>query len=364
MKLIATLVSLVTFGVVLAQEPTTPLAVLKGHTADVDVVTKSSQGFIATGSADFKVNIYKMDSPYQLVKTLGGHMGPITALAYNKNGKMLATGGEDRLIQLFDSTLKVGARLEAHKDRINFLLFDQAGRYLYSGSDDKTIIVWDTKTGKAVKTITQNQAISAIATTPDFKLIYVAASEPKINLINTQTGLTVKSLTGHTDAVNDIAITPNGKWMISGSNDKTARVWDLTTGKQLRILPVDCWKVLTVSISDDGQYATTGCNDGSIKVWELATGKLINSIIFVGGIARSVQFANGNNQILAGFMLHDGTDFGIRIYDSKIELPKPIKSPTANQVADTVKTQKSSKPEIPPANKPKTPAPNAAPKKP
>jgi WD40 repeat protein len=301
-----------------AQDPTKPKAFLTGHSNDVDVVARSSQGIIATGSSDFKINLYKIDSPYALIKTFGGHLGPITALAFSKNGKMMASGGEDRLIQLWDSTMRTAARLEMHKDRVNFLIFDNTGRYLYSGSDDKTMLIWDTKTGKVIKTITNTQPISAIAPTSDIKLIYLAGTEPKIKLMNVMTGQVAKTLDGHTDAVNDIAITPDGKTMISGSNDKTARVWNLVTGKQLRILPVDCWKVLTVSISDDGKYATTGCNDGSIKIWDLETGKLLNSIYMPGAIARNVIFGKNVQEVLAAFMLSEGTDYGLRIYDSKI----------------------------------------------
>lgn len=322
----------------MAQEPTAPKVILQGHTNDVDVVARSSQGFIATGSSDFKINLYKIDSPYALVKTFGGHMGPITALAFSKNGKMMASGGEDRLIQLWDSTMRTAARLEMHKDRVNFLIFDNTGRYLYSGSDDKTMLIWDTKTGKNIKTVTNTQPISAIAPTSDMKMIYIAGSEPKIKLMNVMTGQVAKTLDGHTDAVNDIAITPDGKTMISGSNDKTARVWNLITGKQVRILPVDCWKVLTVSISDDGKYATTGCNDGSIKIWEIETGKIINSIYAPGAIARNVVFSKNVQEVLAAFMLTEGTNFGLRVYDSKITLtPVNVSIKPTTIATDSVK---------------------------
>ena len=133
-------------------------------------------------------------------------------------------------------------------------------------------------------------------------------------------GKVLKTLDGHTDVVNDIAITSDGKYMVSGSNDKTARIWDLSTGKQIRILPVDCWKVTTISISNDNSYVTTGCNDGSVKVWELKTGKLINHIDFTGNIARNVMFGKTNQYVFGAFMLRNNTDFGLRVYKSKISL--------------------------------------------
>ena len=53
-----------------AQSPTEPIAVLGGHSNDVDAVSLSAQGYIATGSFDHKINIYKADSPFTLFKTL------------------------------------------------------------------------------------------------------------------------------------------------------------------------------------------------------------------------------------------------------------------------------------------------------
>jgi WD40 repeat protein len=219
-------------------------------------------------------------------------------------------------------------------------MFAPDGRYLYSGSDDKTVIVWDLMTGKQVNTIMNGQPVSAIAPTNDVKLVYIAGAEPKIKLYHMLSGKVLKTLDGHTDVVNDIAITNDGKYMVSGSNDKTARIWDLTTGKQIRILPVDCWKVTTISISNDNSYVTTGCNDGSVKVWELKTGKLINHIDFTGNIARNVMFGKTNQYVLGAFMLRNNTDFGLRVYKSKISLT-PLNISVKNNIInhDSIKKE-------------------------
>lgn len=308
------------FQIVYVSAQTSPKAVLPGHTNDVDAVAYSPVGYIATGSFDEHINIYKADSPYQQIKTLTGHMGPVNVVAFNKPGKLLASAGEERVIILWDSLWRLSKRFEAHHDKVNCLIFDSYGRYLFSGSDDKTFIVWDIVSGKPVKTINNGQPVTAIAP-KDIKSVYIAGAEPKIKLYDLMTGKVVKTLDGHTDAVNDIAITRDGKLMLSGSNDKTARVWDLVTGKQLRILPVDCWKVTTVSLSDDGKYATTGCNDGSIKVWEIATGKLLQSIDGTEMIARNVVFGPNNQTILAAYMLRSGNDYGLRVFPSMVPQP-------------------------------------------
>lgn len=305
-----------------AQENSQPSLILPGHTDDVDVIALSTN-LLATGGHDFKINLYQADSPFTLIKTLGGHLGPITALAFTKDGKRLASAGEDRLIQLWDSTFTIGTRLEGHKDRVNCLAFERTGRYLFSGSDDKTILIWNIKTGKVVKTISNEQPINSIAISNNGKYIYVAGGEPKIKLIEIATGKTIKTFDGHTDVVNDLALTSDEKFLLSGSNDKTARVWNLATGKQARILPVDCWKALSIALSNNQKYAVTGCNDGSLKVWEWETGKLIHSIAYTIGLTRKALFNKDNTLVFAAYMLRDKSDFGLRVFNSNITKPIP-----------------------------------------
>ncbi|MBP9185658.1 MAG: WD40 repeat domain-containing protein [Bacteroidia bacterium] len=347
MKYILTIITTLIIFPLLAQSQNEPITILKGHTNDVDAVAISKLGFIATGSFDQNINIYNADSPFTRIKTItGGHMGPVNVLEFSSNGKILASGSEDRVIVLWDSIFREKTRLEGHKDKVNCLIFDIRDRYLYSGSDDKTIMVWNLKTGKAVKTINNGNAVNAIAPTKNIQHLYVAGAEPKIKIYHMLSNKVIKTLDGHTDAVNDIELSNDGKWLVSGSNDKTARIWSVATGKQVRILPVDCWKVTTVNISKDSKYVTTGCNDGSIKVWELETGKLLHSIDFSGSIARNVMFGKTSQQILAAFMLRNNDDYGLRVYDSKITLtPINVSSgngvnPTDSSIKNTVQPQK------------------------
>jgi WD40 repeat protein len=320
--------------------------ILSGHQNDVEALAFSSEGFVASGSYDQMINVYKADSPFVFVKSLKGHLGPVNVLAFNRKGKVLASGSEDRAVILWDSTWKLMRKLEGHKDKVTSLMFDPMGRYVYSGSDDKTIIIWEVVTGKTIKTLTHSTRINAMASTSDIKTLYVAGAEPKIKIYDVIKGTVLKTLDGHTDAVNDIAISRNGKYLLSGSNDKTARLFNLTTGKQIRVLPVDCWKVTSVCFSSDDQYALTGCNDGTIKVWEVETGKLIKTITAESATTRDVAFNQNSTIVFGAFLLREGTNYGIQVFNSGI-LPKVSINPTnavqpkINMVKDSIdKTNK------------------------
>jgi WD40 repeat protein len=73
-----------------------------------------------------------------------GHEGTVLALAVSPDGRTLASGGEDRMIRLWEvPTGRPLARWEAHDDHISALAFRPDGRTLVSGAADGMLKLWD-----------------------------------------------------------------------------------------------------------------------------------------------------------------------------------------------------------------------------
>jgi WD40 repeat protein len=86
-----------------------------------------------------------------------GHGGSVEALAFDPSGKLLATGGRDGLVMVWD--LAAGKRLavlggggdeaaaathdyEPHKDAVNCLAWTPDGAFLASGGADCQVKMW------------------------------------------------------------------------------------------------------------------------------------------------------------------------------------------------------------------------------
>ncbi len=70
------------------------------------------------------------------------HEQPVNSVAFSPDGKMLAVGGRDKAIRLWEAaTGKLIRKLDV--SRIRSVSFSPDGKRLASGHDDTTVLVWD-----------------------------------------------------------------------------------------------------------------------------------------------------------------------------------------------------------------------------
>jgi len=143
------------------------------------------------------------------VGTTAGHDGPLGAVAVSPDGRLVATGGWDGLVRLWDAPRgeAVGEPLTAHTDTVSTCAFSPNGALLASGSWDGTVVLWDVPAGRR-RPVT---------------------------------------LAAHTDWVTAVAFADAGRLLVTTSSDERIRVWDAREGTCLLTLrtgrPLGCLAV-------------------------------------------------------------------------------------------------------------------------
>jgi serine/threonine protein kinase/WD40 repeat protein len=80
---------------------------------------------------------------------MSGHQAPVTAVAFNPNGRRLASGSTDGTIKIWDLQLGLEAlTLHGHTNTVTALVFSPDGERLFSGGADGRIDVWDATPGR------------------------------------------------------------------------------------------------------------------------------------------------------------------------------------------------------------------------
>ncbi|GIW81927.1 MAG: hypothetical protein KatS3mg105_3734 [Gemmatales bacterium] len=109
------------------------------------------------GLSNGKIGIFHVERAEQ-IGTLEGHQGPVTALAISRDGQLLASGGADATIRLWDlAKKKQTVCLTGHNGPITSLAISGHKTNMLSCSQDKTFRVW-----KLPKTESKSGALDSI----------------------------------------------------------------------------------------------------------------------------------------------------------------------------------------------------------
>ncbi len=252
---------------------------LQGHKNSIRSLSFSPDGkILASGSDDKQIKLWNMETGAE-IRTLSGHDRSVISVCFSADGKILASAGKDKKIKLWDvATGKEINTFTGHTDWINSMSFSQDGKILVSGSKDNTIKLWNVETGKEIDTLFGHQgSVISISFSPDGKTLASGSKDKTIKFWDVETGREIYTLFGHNGLVSSVRFSPDGKILASGSYDKTVKLWDLETGEEIRTLTGHFSSIMSVSFSPNGKHLATGSKDRIVKLWDIATGNEIRS---------------------------------------------------------------------------------------
>lgn len=129
--------------------------------------------FIACGCQDASVHIWFIDSGKDL--EMSGYPGKVKALAWDRKSRYLATGaGADLVVWDFFGTGPRGSKpliLAAHQGLITDLAFQHDGRIIATGSEDGAVLFWSVERQRPLGVGLEQASVSKLAWHPDDRVL-------------------------------------------------------------------------------------------------------------------------------------------------------------------------------------------------
>lgn len=209
------------------------MQVFSGHTGAVTCGGFTPDGkVVVTGSEDFTVIVWDPKTGTPIHKFLPTdarfNQAPITAIGFNHESTVIATGSDDHHSKLLHiQSGKILASFESHTEGIESISFSPVLPLVATGGIDGKICIWDTQTLRQRHTLSHDDAVVKVHWHEKEALLYSCSMDRTVRVWDVRSGACVRVFRGHFDPILDIAVSSDGKTILSTSDDQRSLIFKL-----------------------------------------------------------------------------------------------------------------------------------------
>ncbi|XP_077294113.1 cell division cycle 20 protein fzy isoform X2 [Arctopsyche grandis] len=213
------------------------LRIMEGHSGRVGSLSWNSY-VLSSGSRSGTIVHHDVRDRDHIVSTLNAHTQEVCGLKWSPDGRFLASGGNDNLLNIWASVSG-----EKHSQTQPLYTFNQhmaavkglawcpwSPGILASGGGtaDRTIRLWNVNNGTNLNTVDTRSQVCSILWSQTYKELISGHGYANNQLIIWKYPVMTKvaELTGHTARVLHLAMSPDGTTVLSAGADETLRLWN------------------------------------------------------------------------------------------------------------------------------------------
>ncbi|QEL15913.1 WD40 domain-containing protein [Limnoglobus roseus] len=231
----------------------------------------------ASAGADMVLHVWDTATGGE-IRTLRGPTDWVTAVAFAPDGEHLLCVGVDRVARLFELSKAEATARVGHAMAARAVAVRKDGKLIASGSDDKTVKLWELATGKEVATLTgATDVVFAVGFAGDS--VAAGGSDSRLRTWDAATGKAEKNA-----AMGRIYV------LQPAADGKKLGIWARTTNDKdmYEIVPLDDARALPaiseigrasacVAFSADLSWVASGDEQGHVRIWDTATRMQVDS---------------------------------------------------------------------------------------
>jgi WD40 repeat protein len=249
--------------------------------------------FALSGAADGSVHLFNLDEdlektpPRELSRQ---HTGAVLGAAFNADGTLALTGGEDRSLCLWD--VENGKLLHRQRDAHGAVItsVQSAGKnqFVSTGRDNR-LIVWKVEDGNRLVHVStiygRDGDVAKLGVSPDGAYVLIDQGK-ELRRVSLETGQIEGAIRNANEAMtfSDMALfAPNGLVVLTNAaSEKRIQLWRTPTAtarpEEMRQFVWNNAPASCGAFAPDSSFAVTGTRDHRVLVWampEVKNGKLV-----------------------------------------------------------------------------------------
>lgn len=203
---------------------------------------------------------------HALIRTLKPHSTPVVVLAVDRTSTLLATGGTDGAIKVWD----IAGGYVTHTFRGPSVLV--SALHFFEVASKSADVAKSTKSkGQKKRQAGSDDEDEADAPGTNFRLVS-GGQDGKVRVWDLNKRACVANLDSHVSDVRGLDYSPSQHAIVSASRDKTIIWWDAKSWKIRKVVP--CLELIEAAgFIDDGDLTYSVGANGCMRIWDTDTGK-------------------------------------------------------------------------------------------
>jgi WD40 repeat protein len=207
--------------------------------------------------------------------------------------------------------------------------FDLTGRMIATGGEDQTVRLWDAGTGQALTPPLKHAApVISVAFSPDGRRLLSASRDGTARVWDVETGLPAHPPLTHGGPVCNAWFTKDARQVITGSEDGAVRLWDLSPRAPTERILLAKGQVRCARFSPDGRWIALGDSAGTVEIRDVLTGEPAAPPINHSSALRMAKFTLDGRRLLTFC-----EDYSVRVWDLT-QVPSKLLWQSGSQIPD------------------------------